>query len=54
MRDPEIDKLIEKNKLIAKKLKITGTPAIIIDNKLFPGAIDEEEINNLLLDLDKN
>ena len=54
MNDPGIEKIIEKNKLIAKKLQITGTPALVVDNQLFPGAIEEEELNNLLINISKN
>ena len=48
MNKPEIDNIIKRNKLIAKRLSISGTPAIIIGDKLIPGAIDKKELKEIL------
>ena len=36
--------IIKSNRKIANKLNIQGTPAFIIGNKIYPGAISENEI----------
>jgi protein-disulfide isomerase len=40
MGAPEIDRLIDKNYALADELNIQGTPAIIVGDKLIPGAVD--------------
>ncbi|MEI7669262.1 MAG: DsbA family protein, partial [Pseudomonadota bacterium] len=42
--NPEIDKQIESNRELAKSLDISGTPAIIIDNEIAPGAIPYSQL----------
>ena len=44
MNDPEIEELLIKNRKIAKMLGLNGTPAFIIGDIIYPGALD---INNL-------
>ena len=39
---------IEKNRLIAKGFNINGTPTLIIGDKIIPGAINEQQLMNLL------
>jgi len=36
--------MVDKNRIIAKKLKLKGTPAFIIGNKIYPYAMKKEEI----------
>ncbi len=44
MNNPEIEELLIKNRKIAKILGLNGTPAFIIGDIIYPGALD---INNL-------
>ena len=39
---------IEKNRLIAKGFNINGTPTLIIGDKIIPGAINEQQLNELI------
>jgi len=48
MDDPEVEKIIETNRALARELQINGTPAFIIGNTLVPGAISEEELTELI------
>ena len=52
MQKSSIEKIIEKNDVLAKKLNIRGTPTFIINGKLYAGALDltklREIINNSL------
>ena len=52
MNKPEINNIIKRNKLMAKRLSISGTPAIIIGEKLIPGAIDEKELKEILYNIE--
>jgi len=36
--------MVDRNRIIAKKLKLKGTPAFIIGNKIYPYAMKKEEI----------
>ena len=36
--------IINKNREIANRLNLRGTPAFIIGNKIYPGAINKNEI----------
>jgi protein-disulfide isomerase len=40
--DPEISKDIDRNKVLANNLAITGTPSIIVGTEFMPGAISYE------------
>lgn len=48
MKDPDLDKIIEKNRGFAQKLEINGTPALVIGDALIPGAISAERLNDLI------
>ncbi len=48
MEDKKIDQIIMKNRKTAKILGIRGTPAIIIGDKIIPGAISKSEIKSLI------
>ena len=44
MSDKNLHTIIKNNRFIANELKIQGTPAFIIGNKIYPGAINKNEI----------
>ena len=46
--DKNIRMAIEKNRLIAQGFNINGTPTLIIGDKIIPGAINEQKINDLI------
>ena len=48
MDDKNIRMAIEKNRLIAKGFNINGTPTLIIGDKIIPGAINEQQLNELI------
>lgn len=50
MKDPELDKIIAKNRDIAQQLEINGTPAFVIGSTLVPGAVSLEQFNQLIED----
>jgi protein-disulfide isomerase len=47
MKDPAIEAQIKRNFDLADALRIEGTPAFVIGDKLVPGAIDKAEIEKL-------
>ena len=48
MKDPEFDKLIDKNRNLAKELGITGTPALIIGDAFVGGAVGKDRVLELV------
>ena len=48
MEAPEVDQAINKNKVLAKQLGITGTPAFVIGDTVVPGAIDLARLRALV------
>ena len=48
LNDNNIRLAIEKNRLIAKGLDINGTPTLIIGDKIIPGAINEQQLNEVI------
>jgi protein-disulfide isomerase len=44
MDDPSISARIGANLALAHELQIQGTPAMVIGNELFPGALDQNEL----------
>ena len=48
LNDKNIRMEIEKNRLIAKGFNINGTPTLIIGDKIIPGAINEQKLNELI------
>lgn len=48
MKSPEIGKIIDRNYALAEALGIDGTPAFIIGDKLYPGALDSERLEGIL------
>ncbi len=54
MADPVIEAQIQKNTQLAQTLQLTGTPAFIVDKKLYPGYIQLPEIQASLADVRAN
>ena len=50
----DIKLTIEKNKDLAKRLNINGTPSFVIGKKIIPGAINEEQLIQLIEEERKN
>jgi protein-disulfide isomerase len=48
MDDPEIQTRLQANVVLGQQLQVQGTPTMVIDNQLVPGAIDSNTLNNLL------
>ena len=53
MEDPAIDKYLRDTLLLAQQLGITGTPGFVIGGKLVPGAIDKNQIKQLIAEARK-
>jgi protein-disulfide isomerase len=43
-----VDKRLDDNIKLAQKLKINGTPAFIVGDELYPGAVDKNELVEIL------
>lgn len=50
MKDPDLDKIIARNRDMAQQLEINGTPAFLIGSTLVPGAVSLEQFNQLVED----
>ncbi|MCU0895135.1 MAG: DsbA family protein [Rhodospirillales bacterium] len=48
MAAPEVEKTIQRNLELAQKLRIQGTPAFIVGDALVPGAIDLEQLKDMV------
>ncbi len=48
MNNPEVAAIVEKNRDIANKLGISGTPAIIIGKEIIPGATSADELKKMV------
>ncbi len=48
MNKPEWEAVIDKNRGLAKKLGISGTPAFIVGTELVPGALDVKMLQDLV------
>ena len=48
MQDPAIDAYLDETKQLANKLGIRGTPALIIEDTIVPGAIDTAGIKRII------
>jgi predicted DsbA family dithiol-disulfide isomerase len=44
----DIKLIIERNKDLAKRLNINGTPSFVIGKKIIPGAVNEEQLIKLI------
>ena len=50
MNNPEIKKKLSQNREIAKSLGLNGTPAFIIGDIIYPGAIDKDKLKKMIKD----
>jgi len=48
MADPEIFSIINSTRGLGKKLAIRGTPALVVNNEIIPGAISLNRLQNLI------
>jgi protein-disulfide isomerase len=48
MNNPEWAMIIDRNRTLAKELGISGTPAFIVGNELYPGAMDLAVLKELV------
>lgn len=48
MRNPEWDRVIEKNRALARDLGISGTPGFIVGTELVPGVLDLKGLKHLI------
>ena len=48
MNNPEIKKQLLQNREIAKTLDLNGTPAFIIGDIIYPGAIDKDKLKTMI------
>jgi protein-disulfide isomerase len=48
MAKPEIQAAIERNLALAQKLNIQGTPAFVVGDTLVPGAVDADQLRELV------
>lgn len=48
MRNPEWNRVIEKNRALARDLGISGTPGFIVGTELAPGALDLQGLKDLI------
>lgn len=48
MAAPEVEKAIQRNLELAQKLRVQGTPAFIVGDALVPGAVDLEQLKELV------
>ena len=48
MENPEITLTLEKNRAVAKLFQLNGTPAFIIGNKIYPGAISKNQLKEAI------
>lgn len=51
MDDPETARIIARNRELAQALAINGTPAFVIDDKLFPGYLPKDELASAIKDV---
>ena len=49
MADPEIFSLLNTTRELGQKLSIRGTPALVVNNEIIPGAINLKKLRNLIL-----
>jgi len=48
MQDPAIEQILRDNHALAERIGVTGTPAFIIHDRLVPGAIELEQMRDLV------
>jgi protein-disulfide isomerase len=48
MNDPDISNQLNKNREIANLLNLNGTPAFIIGDVIYPGALSKENLKEII------
>ena len=48
MNNPEIEQKLIKNREIAKLLNLNGTPAFIIGDIIYPGALNSNNLKEII------
>ena len=46
--DPNIDRILNKNRRLAEDLNINGTPVFVVGNKIIPGALSLDAIRKII------
>ena len=54
MLDPSIQNILDKNREVAKRLGLNGTPAFIIGDIIYPGAIKKSGLQEIIYNYRKN
>ena len=54
MLNPSIQNILHKNREVAKRLGLNGTPAFIIGDKIYPGAIKKSGLEEIIYNHRKN
>jgi protein-disulfide isomerase len=54
MKDSEIENKLKQNRKIAKSLGLNGTPAFIIGNIIYPGALEKNSLKRIIKQFRKN
>jgi len=54
MLDPSIQNILDKNREVAKRLGLNGTPAFIIGDIIYPGAIKKSGLEEIIYNYRKN
>lgn len=54
MQAPSVDVVLQRNRLLADRLEISGTPTFIVGETLIPGAINEEGMRKLIAEIRAN
>lgn len=53
MENPDITKALDENREIAEELNIRGTPAIILDGVMLPGAVPHDDLVKMIANVRK-
>ena len=48
MGAPEVEKTIQRNLELAQTLRIQGTPAFVVGDALVPGAVDLDQLKEMV------
>ena len=48
MTNPDVEEQLMKNREIAKLLNLNGTPAFIIGDIIYPGALNSNNLKNII------
>ena len=54
MLNPSIQNILDKNREVAKRLGLNGTPAFIIGDIIYPGAIKKSGLQEIIYNYRKN